>query len=120
MGIRGLSEWVCQPQSRRFSGGSRLANIDDFSNHQNSLSFMAENFNYFETIWIFGKRNLIDIETFYDCYGYYFLSAYEANDKELEKIIRTIREEEGVKELYEGIENLYNAMVMIKRRKEQA
>lgn len=76
--------------------------------------------NYFETIWIFGRRNLIDIETFYDFYGYYFLSVYEANEKELEKIIRAMREEEGEKELYEGVENLYNAMIVIKRRKERA
>ncbi len=73
--------------------------------------------NYFETVWIFGKRNLIDIETFYDFYGYYFLSVYEANDKELEKIIKTMREEEGEKDIYEGVENLYNAMMARKGRK---
>jgi hypothetical protein len=73
--------------------------------------------NYFETIWIFGKRNLIDIETFYDFYGYYFLSVYEANDKELERMIRAMREEEADKDLYEGVENLYNAMTVIKRRR---
>ena len=65
---------------------------------------------YFVAIWSFKKRDLIDLDIVYDLFSDYLISIYEANNFELEKIIKDLREKENKPDLYQEIIFLYSEM----------
>lgn len=65
---------------------------------------------FFEIIWSFDKKRLVDKEIVYDLFSDYLVDVYEANDFEIKKIIERMREEEGKSDLYVGVESLYKEM----------
>lgn len=72
---------------------------------------------FFETIWSFDKKGLIDKEIVYDLFSDYLIWVYEANDYEIEKMIKEMREEEHGKDFYEGVMKLYEEMKELEEKK---
>ena len=71
---------------------------------------LDEYLSFFETIWSFDKKGLIDKDTVYDLFSDFLISVYEANNSELKNIIQELRKEENKSDLYIGVEQLYNEM----------
>jgi hypothetical protein len=65
---------------------------------------------FFETIWSFNKKRLIDQDITYDLFSDLLISAYEANDFALEKIIKDFRKEPKKGDYYIGVFELYKEM----------
>lgn len=65
---------------------------------------------YFETIWSLEKRGLVDEEVVYDILSDYLIEVYEAHNFGVKKIIEELRKTENKKDLYEGVEALYQEM----------
>ncbi len=69
---------------------------------------------YFETLWSFSKKGLIDDEIVYTLFSDYLITVYEANNFELQGILDNLRKKEG-KRFYGGAELLYQKFKRIER-----
>lgn len=72
---------------------------------------------FFETIWSFDKKGLVDKEMVYDLFSDYLIDVYEANDFEIGKIIEELRKEGNENDLYIGVEELYKEMKKLEAKK---
>lgn len=78
---------------------------------------MDDFLSFFEMIWSFDKRGLVDKEIVYDLFSDLLISSYEANNFALRNIIRDLKKEEKKKDLYVGIARLYAEMKSLERGK---
>ncbi len=62
---------------------------------------------FFETLWSFEKRQLVDSATVCDLFRHFVVAPYEANAFELQRLISAVRAAERRPDLYCGIESLY-------------
>ncbi len=65
---------------------------------------------FFETIWSFDKKKLVDKEIVYDLFSDYLIDVYEANNFEIKNLIEEMRKEGEENDLYIGVEGLYKEM----------
>jgi hypothetical protein len=78
---------------------------------------LDEFLSFFEMIWSFDKKGLVDQDTVYDLFSDFLISAYEANDFALKKIIQVLRKEEHKNDLYIGVKQLYKKMKALEKEK---
>ena len=74
---------------------------------------------FFETIWSFDKKKLVDKNIVYDLFSDYLISVYEANDFELKTIIDEGRIKEAEVDFYIGVEKLYKEMKTVENKIKQ-
>jgi hypothetical protein len=65
---------------------------------------------HFESLYSLRKIGLLDEELKYDLFCDVLISVYEANNYELERLIKKMRKENGITDYYEGVEILYKNM----------
>ena len=91
-------EWINDPEGKALDAEFDAWEIDDY-------------LTYFETVWSLWRTDLVDRDMVYDLLSDYLIVSYEANDREVEKIIHKMREEEpDSRDVYIGAENLYREM----------
>jgi len=78
---------------------------------------MDEFLTYFEAVWSLRLKRLVDRDMVYDLLSDDLITAYEANNLEIEKIIRDMRSEPGCSDVFIGVEKLYREMKHMTERK---
>jgi hypothetical protein len=76
--------------------------------------FLDDFLSFFEEIWTFSKRKLIDFDLVYDLFSDFLIKPYEFNLKEL---IESLREKEKSPDYYVGVEELYKKMKKYENKK---
>ena len=72
---------------------------------------------YFEAVWSLWLKHLVDRDMVYDLLSDDLIKAYEANNREIQKIIRGMRSEPGWSDVFIGVEKLYREMKQMTERK---
>jgi len=73
---------------------------------------------YFETVWSLWRNDLVDKEMVYDLLSEDLIKTYEANDRQIEIMIREMQtEDEDSADVFIGVEKLYNKMKQMTERK---
>jgi hypothetical protein len=62
---------------------------------------------YYETIYSLEQKSVVDNSLVYDLYSANLEQIYEANNFELERLIKTMRIQQNDPEIYIGVEKLY-------------
>jgi len=75
---------------------------------------------YFEAIWSFSKKGLMEKEIVYDLFSDTIINSFEMNKGELLEIISELRKGKYGSDIYEGAEELYMEMKKIAESKKQS
>ena len=98
-----LQQWVDDPDGRALKANYDAWGIDDYLTH-------------FETVWSLWRTGLVDRNMVYDLVSEELIASYEANDCELERIIRDMQQEgTDTSDVYIGVQNLYGEMKRMTR-----
>ena len=115
---RDLREWLrTHPNARQWLNNPDREPLGDHYDEWDFDEFLT----YFEAVWSLWLKRLVDREMVYDLLSDDLITTYEANDREIEKIIRGLRTEEpDADDVFIGVEQLYDKMKRRTRRQTPA